>query len=207
MSLEKPSLEKENNFLEQFPHLSHLTEKEQERFLVLHVHNQKQEEKDKKTEKELLKQLSFVHSQEPVPENISLENQRGRSAPLPHERLKRISTNVADFVPVIGSAKMVIEGIRGKQFGTEKEITGTLRLLHGTSGALFFVADLTGIGAIASEFGKAGVKIGTRMLEKEIMKKTATVATKNNIVKEEALKLAIRGEERIDKKEEILAQN
>ena len=117
-------------------------------------------------------------------------------------RIERIGTNVIDFIPVLGSIKMIAEGIRGKQFATGKSIEGKSRLVHGISGVAFLALDITGIGAIASELGKGGLKIGARILEKETLAKIA----ETTLAHEELPRLIVRGEQRISKKE-ALAEN
>ena len=115
------------------------------------------------------------------------------------EKVKRIVTNLTDFIPLVGSAKMMLEGIIGKQLGTNKKIEGWARLGHGVSGTAFLVLDTTGLGAIASELGKLGIKIGMRALEKEALKKII----RNKIIQKEGDILVARGEKRMNKKEEL----
>jgi hypothetical protein len=113
-------------------------------------------------------------------------------------RTRRIITNVTDFVPIIGSVKMIIEGIRGKQYGTEKEINGMARALHTGAGTIFLGLDMTGVGIIASEIGKGALKFGERVAVRKLEQKIARDA-----IKKEGEKLLVRGEERIDRKEEM----
>jgi hypothetical protein len=192
MSLENPFTQ--NKSQENASHTL-LTSEEQKRFLVEPAHN-KQLSNDDTKKAVLLKKLEEPLHRETIPqfekkdpEITMLKIHTTRT------RVGRTATNVVDFIPIIGSAKMIIEAIRGEQFGTEKEISGKVRLIHGISGVGFLVADLTGIGAIASEFGKAGIKI----LEKEVLVKIV----ENAIIKEEAVKLAVKGEQRIAKKEKL----
>ncbi len=206
MSLENPSQKKETVFTEQFPHLRHLTEKEQEHFLILHTHNEKREEADKKTEEELLAQISTMRGDTASPDVLhsdsagnELDSIHMQAALKKVERVKRIATNVTDFIPVIGSAKMILEGIRGKQYGTEKEIKGVSRVIHTASGALFLGLDMTGVGVIASELGKGAIKIGERAALKKLEKTLA-----QEVVVKESAKLVARGEARIDKAENIV---
>lgn len=111
---------------------------------------------------------------------------------------KRIVTNIVDFVPFVGSAKMAIEGIRGKQFGTDKEIHGVARVMHTAFGVGFFALDCTGVGIIAEELGKGVIKFG------EIAAlRTAEEIAAREIIKKEVAILAARGMTRIDRKEEI----
>jgi hypothetical protein len=110
-----------------------------------------------------------------------------------------IITNGVDFLPIVGSAKMLLEGVLGKQYGTHKELIGKVRILHGVSGLVFLVLDATGIGAIASEAGKLGVKLSLRTLEKETVEKVL----ESQVIKEEGAKLTTRGNERVKRKEEL----
>lgn len=114
------------------------------------------------------------------------------------KRVKRIATNIVDFVPIVGSIKMIVEGWKGKQFGTDKEIHGIPRMLHTGTGIVFLVLDATGIGAIVSELGKGVIKLGERTIVRSVEDRLAKEA-----IKKEGEKLAVRGEERIDRKEEI----
>lgn len=107
-------------------------------------------------------------------------------------------TNVTDFVPVIGSAKMIIEGFKGKQYMTEKEIIGTQRVFHTVSGVVFLALDLTGVGAIASEVGKGVIKVGERYVFRRIGS-----GIERKVLEKEASKLAVRGDTRVNKGEDI----
>ncbi len=113
-----------------------------------------------------------------------------------------VVTNTVDFIPVIGSAKMILESLRGKQYGTDKELSGKLRFIHGLSGALFLAADLTGIGAIASELGKAGIKLSLRSLEKKALQNVVT----NETIQQKAERLAVEGEKRRNLQEGVANQ-
>lgn len=114
------------------------------------------------------------------------------------EKTKRIVTNVADFVPVVGSIKMIMEGLKGEQYGTEKEIKGVERVVHTASGVVFLALDLTGIGAIASELGKGVLKIGERAVIRSFEETLA-----REVVAKEVTKLTLRGNTRVDKQEKI----
>lgn len=114
------------------------------------------------------------------------------------QKWDRRITNVTDFVPVIGSFKMIIEGIKGKQYMTEKEITGVQRVVHTLSGVVFLGLDLTGVGAIASEVGKGVIKVGERYVFRSIGS-----GIERKVLEKEASKLAVRGDNRIKKGEEI----
>lgn len=116
------------------------------------------------------------------------------------EKIKRIATNVTDFIPVIGSAKMILEGITGNQIGTGKKIESWSRIIHGGSGVVFLAFDLTGLGAIGSELGKIGVKVALRSIEKGTLKKVVG----NKIIQKEAIELSVLGEKRIKAKEELV---
>lgn len=68
---------------------------------------------------------------------------------------------VADYVPVVGSTKMMAEAVRGKQYGG-RELRGMDRVRHGAAGAGMLAADLTGVGEAArlGKLGMAAVRIG-----------------------------------------------
>lgn len=114
------------------------------------------------------------------------------------KKVNTITTNLIDFVPVIGSAKMIVEGLRGKQYGTDHEIHGMHRALHAITGAAFLALDLTGAGVIASELGKGVFKIGERAL----LKKTGEAVSREVLEKETAT-LLTRAEKRIASQEKI----
>ncbi|MBP6948527.1 MAG: hypothetical protein KBC41_04170 [Candidatus Pacebacteria bacterium] len=114
------------------------------------------------------------------------------------ERLKRITTNVVDFIPIVGSAKMMIEGILGKQYGTDKEIQGLNRVIHTVSGTAFLALDVTGLGSLLSEVGKGALKIGERAIVRSAEEKIARAT-----FEKETAKLIGRGEKRINEKEKI----
>lgn len=70
-------------------------------------------------------------------------------------RLYKFACGAADFIPVVGPAKMLAEAASGKTFGGE-ELTGWKRFLHGAEGLTFLAVDLTGFGAVATKLAKAG---------------------------------------------------
>jgi hypothetical protein len=107
-------------------------------------------------------------------------------------------STATDFVPVIGSIKMIVEGLRGSQIGTEKEIKGLGRFIHTASGVVFLALDMTGVGAIGSEIGKGVVKLGERAL----VKKTEASLVRETLEKE-TTKLAMRGGSRNNKEENL----
>ena len=163
------------------------------------------EEKEEKLHfhQKLLKMIA--NGQKPVSESASgIMQGKDTLISNPQKRIDgknkvlRIGTNLVDFLPIVGSLKMFVEGIRGKQFGTEKEMVGKQRLLHGISGALFFVLDLTSFGAIVSEIGKIGFKVGNKIISEQMLK----LATESTF-KEEGVKLTERGIERVERKEKI----
>lgn len=121
-----------------------------------------------------------------IPDTV-LSNPEGTAS-----RAALITTNLVDFIPVIGSAKMAYEGLIGQQVGTGKKLSTKERLAHGISGAAFFALDITGIGALVSEAGKVGIKLGARMFEKEALEKIVT----NKVAQEEGGKLTTRGKKR-----------
>ncbi len=122
----------------------------------------------------------------------------GQSLQARTEKFRKVVTNVTDFVPVIGSIKMILEGWNGKQYGTENEIKGAGRVVHTISGVVFLGLDLTGVGVIASEFGKGVIKIGERVAVRTLEERLA-----RKVVEKEVLKLTLRGHKRIEKKEKI----
>ena len=121
-------------------------------------------------------------------------------------RVEKIVTNATDYIPVVGSAKMFMEGVKGKQYGTGKELSGWKRVVHGATGAAFLASDLTGIGALASLGGKfivkGGIKVAgqtaEKLAEQAIVRQAEKVAARKLALKEGAT-LHERGERRIDK--------
>lgn len=129
-------------------------------------------------------------------------------------KVKNWTSHAADFVPVVGSAKMVYEAVKGEQIGTGKSISGWQRAAHGVTGAAFLAADLTGVGALGSIAGKAiargGIKIGEHVIEQSAEKVAERIAVEQiersalaEAAKLEAAKLAARGDQRIQKSEQI----
>lgn len=207
MSLERPT-PRENKLENNPSKKNNFTEKSlEEKFIV-------SQEKPKRTpeEDEVIKQLeedlksstnkhtSNEHFEQKSNDDVVKLTELYNQGVQKKEKIKRIATNVTDFVPVIGSAKMILEGIKGEQMGTNKKIESWSRIIHGTSGVVFLVLDLTGIGAIGSELGKIGVKVALRSIEKETLKKVVG----NKIIQKEALKLSVLGEKRIKAKEELV---
>jgi len=205
MSLENPQSKRERKDSpspEKAPSTSHSPD----HYLVREIHDPSDDlETEKKIDEieERLRRMSIEKSVEsavkqhlPIPLDPKLEEKM-----IKVERVKRIATNVTDFVPVIGSIKMMLEGTRGVQYGTGKKLPFLTRLIHGTSGAVFLALDITGVGVIASELGKLGIKIGLRALEK----RTLTKVIESAVIKKEGAKLVARGEKRIDKKEKLAA--
>lgn len=133
-------------------------------------------------------------------------------------RVKRRITNLTDFVPVVGSAKMLAEAFKGEQYVTGQKIEGWKRGLHGVTGAAFLAADLTGVGAVGSLIGKGalkgGIKIGEKMAEKAILEsggkvvvkiteQEAAILAQRQLLKKEGTKLVARADKRIDRAENI----
>lgn len=171
-----------------------------EEFLVAQVHAP-QYAIEKKQSQILKRFLRMPTRQQPVATEEVLADEVNAAY---HQKLKeeedrfhRVISNIVDFVPVVGSIKMALEGIQGKQFGTGKELHGIERGLHTVSGVSFLVLDLTGVGTIISEFGKGAFKIGGRGFVKVIEELLA-----HDIAKEGAI-LAARAEERMERKEKI----
>ncbi|MDQ5957050.1 MAG: hypothetical protein QG614_21 [Patescibacteria group bacterium] len=96
----------------------------------------------------------------------------------PHYRRQEIGSAALDFVPVLGSAKMVHESFTGQQEFTGHKIEGWRRLVHGVSGAAFLASDLSGVGAVASLGGKAllrgGIKFGEKIASKSLTSKAVS---------------------------------
>jgi hypothetical protein len=173
-----------------------------EKYIVHQTHNPEHDREEMEKKNELTKELaaSPTHPIESPPDNKEV------LAPAPEtkthsqfERMKDISTNVADFIPILGSAKMMMEGIKGEQYGTHKKLEGKARAVHTLSGGAFLLADITGVGIVASELGKLGLKIGGRIIEKQSLSRVV----ENKLLKEEGSALLARGEERVDKKEHL----
>lgn len=70
-------------------------------------------------------------------------------------KLFKFACGAADFIPVVGPAKMLLEAAAGKTLGGDK-LSGWKRFLHGAEGAVFLAIDLTGYGAVATKLAKAG---------------------------------------------------
>lgn len=149
-------------------------------------------------------------------ENLSIQdNQEGKAAKVfeskdknltpqqldekylaPAYKKKRFLSSAADFVPVVGSYKMIHEAVIGKQLGTKEKIKGWRRLVHGAAGAAFLASDLTGIGSLASLGGKAlmrgSIKVGEKVLEKKLLMETA-----EKVAEKSAERAALRASDRI----------
>lgn len=206
----------QESFHEKFPNLSHLTPEQQERFLVAHAHNETRRAEEKKTQEALLHELSLPHTPQDTPdkEEDSREVSHGSLEGPKVSTAKKITTNVVDFIPVVGSAKMILEGLRGKQYGTDTPITGKQRIVHTVSGAVFLGLDVTGVGALLSEAGKAALKVGEKFLVKEavevgekvMLRQGEKVVAERGVERgfiQEGEKLVNRGKKRIEKQEQI----
>lgn len=86
---------------------------------------------------------------------INLEAAIKEEDPSAKARLYKFACGAADFIPVIGPAKMLVEAVAGKTLGGE-QLEGWKRFLHGTEGLVFLAIDLTGYGAVATKLVKAG---------------------------------------------------
>lgn len=123
-------------------------------------------------------------------------------------------TNVLDFIPVIGSVKMVAEGIRGEQFGTHKKLSDIPRGIHTVAGFSFLVLDMTSIGTIFSELGKGFFKLGERTLVKsaeEVITRDAVIHVVeelgiHELVKKETSVLVEKAEEKLEKVENVIVK-
>ncbi len=71
------------------------------------------------------------------------------------KKLYKLAADGADFIPVIGPGKMMVEAAIGKTLGGET-LKGWKRFLHGTEGLVFTAVDLTGYGVVATKLAKAG---------------------------------------------------
>jgi hypothetical protein len=107
-------------------------------------------------------------------------------------------TNVADFIPIVGSLKMIAEGIFGKQLGTEIPLVGRSRLVHLSGGLVFLFLDLSSVGLIISELGKGGIKIGEKFFFTKVKRKLSS-----KTLHEEGSKLLARSVERNEKQKLI----
>ena len=128
--------------------------------------------------------------------------------------VKSWASHAADFVPVLGSAKMVYEAVNGEQFGTGKSISGWQRAAHGATGAVFLAADLTGVGALGSIAGKAltrgGIRLGEHIIETSAVEAGSRAVIEHaekeellSAVKNQAGSLIENGDQRVQKSEEI----
>lgn len=75
--------------------------------------------------------------------------------PTAKSRLYKLACGAADFIPVVGPAKMLAEAAQGQTLGGDT-LTGWKRFLHGAEGLTFLAIDLTGFGAVATKLAKAG---------------------------------------------------
>lgn len=82
------------------------------------------------------------------------------SNPIESSKFKRLALGSVDFIPIVGSAKMIGEGVAGKTMSGE-DLTKGRRILHTVEGVVFLTLDLTGVGVIGSESLKAA-KLFTR---------------------------------------------
>lgn len=64
------------------------------------------------------------------------------------DKLKKLAIDGVDFVPVVGSMKMMAESAAGKTMGGEK-LSNFKRFMHGAEGSVFLALDLTGLGVAA----------------------------------------------------------
>ncbi|MBX4187424.1 MAG: hypothetical protein KW802_04225 [Candidatus Doudnabacteria bacterium] len=71
------------------------------------------------------------------------------------EKFLKLAIDAIDFVPIVGSAKMVGEGLAGQTMSGEK-LSRNKRMIKTAEGAVFLALDLTGIGMAATEGMKAG---------------------------------------------------
>lgn len=64
------------------------------------------------------------------------------------DKLKKVAIDGIDFIPVVGSTKMIAESAAGKTMGGEK-LSNFRRFMHGAEGSVFLAMDLTGMGVAA----------------------------------------------------------
>lgn len=107
-------------------------------------------------------------------------------------------SQAADWVPVVGSAKMIGEAMAGKRVGGG-QLSGAARVRHGVAGGAFLAADMTGAGEVARA-GKA-VKVGLKLGEKQV----ARAAGKRAI--REGERLYEKGRERSNMQRQYAAAN
>lgn len=107
---------------------------------------------------------------------------------------KNIITNVIDLIPVIGSVKMILEGINGEQYISHKKIIGRSRELYSISGLIFLFLDITGLGAIMSDLGKGIIKLGEHFTLKKI-----ELAIERDLVEKEGAKFVASSHNNNDK--------
>lgn len=70
-------------------------------------------------------------------------------------KLYKLALEGLNFIPVLGSAKMIGEGLAGRTMSGEK-LSKQSRLLHTAEGTVFLALDLTGVGIAAAEGMKSG---------------------------------------------------
>lgn len=75
--------------------------------------------------------------------------------PTAKAKLYKFACGAADFIPVAGPAKMLVEAVAGKTLGGD-QLSGWKRFLHGTEGLVFLAVDLTGFGVVATKLAKGG---------------------------------------------------
>ncbi len=117
-------------------------------------------------------------------------------------RVRSRVTNITDFIPVVGSAKMIHEAVTGRQLGTGKKIEGWQRALHGVTGTAFLAADVTGVGAVGSVIGKVLVRGAVKAGEKMTLR-----AVEMKALKQEGGRLVTNGDERIERAKKVEANS
>lgn len=99
---------------------------------------------------------NFLHDDGDWQEYTKYQNMvQGESDQLKKRSLYKLAMESLDLIPVIGSVKMIGEGLAGTTLSGEKLSTGK-RILHFTEGAVFLTLDLTGVGITAAEGMKSG---------------------------------------------------
>jgi hypothetical protein len=116
------------------------------------------------------------------------------AGPVPQSKYSQ----AADWIPVVGSVKMIAEAKKGKLIGGG-QLSGAARVRHGVAGGAFLAADLTAVGEVVRA-GKL-VKVGLKLGEKQV----ARAAGKRAI--REGERLYERGKERSTLQRQYAAVN
>ena len=77
-------------------------------------------------------------------------------------KAKILATEAVNFIPFVGSAKMIAEGAKGRELITGRELKGKERFMHTAEGAVFFALDFTGVGGVAGKAATRGGRLAGR---------------------------------------------